>query len=50
MFPCEKVRLFAFSFIPEMQELNFCGSQNKITGLQYGKRFAIWKLGKNRFT
>jgi hypothetical protein len=34
----------------EMQELNFCESQNKIAGSQYNKRFTIWELGKNKFT
>jgi hypothetical protein len=42
----EKVlRLFAFSFVREMQALNLCGNYNKIAGSQYGKRFTIWELG-----
>jgi hypothetical protein len=43
-------RLFAFSFVREMQALNLCGGQKKIAGLKYGKKFTIWELGKNKFT
>jgi hypothetical protein len=51
MFSCEKVlRLFACPFVREMQALNLCGNYNKIAGSQYGKRFTIWELGKNKFT
>jgi hypothetical protein len=42
--------LFAYPVQTEMQKLNFDGSQNKIIGSQYRKKYTIWELGKNKFT